>query len=645
MSATNDALVPSRMLLPLVLLLVHAVPDSTSMYDGRRRQLDVRPPRLEAASSEITIDGALDEAAWRRAAMLVGFSQYSPTDGRPAEDSTVVLVWYSATAIHFGIRAYEAHGPVRATLADRDRIFADDHVQLFLGTFDDGRQATVLAVNPLGVQADGALVETGRASGGFMGDAQRTREPTDLSPDYVFQSKGRVTPWGYEVEVRVPFKSIRFQPAPEQRWTLNVTRQVQHSGHEDSWAPARRSGASFLAQSGRLSGLRELRRGLVLDVTPTLTARSDGARAMDGGWDYRAGDPEVGGTVRWGITNNLTLNATANPDFSQVEADASEFAFDPRSGVFLQERRPYFLEGIEQFAVPQNLIYTRSIVQPVASAKLTGKVSGIDVAFLSAVDDRPYSFTGRDRPIANILRVQRDLGRQSRLGMAYTDRVEGDRANRVLDVDGRFVFGGVYALQFQAAGSRTRAGDSTVTAPLWDLSVARNGRSLGFRYRVGGIDEQFETWSGFISRGGVGRASASHRHTWFGATGARLETFTTELVLDGTWKYAAFVNGNDALEKKLHLNTSARLRGGWTAGASVLVERFGYDPDIYTGYAIAQARADGTGVDTLPFTGPQTASIPNLDVAVTVATPEFRHFSADAFVLYGHDENFFEWAS
>ncbi len=127
-------------------------------YVGRAGQLDVQIPRHEL---DAAIDGTLDEAAWGKAAVLTGFSQFSPTDGVPAADSTEVLVWYSPTAIHFGIRAFEAHGAVHATLADRDRIFSDDHIQILLSTFNDGRQATVFMVNPFGVQADGALVETG----------------------------------------------------------------------------------------------------------------------------------------------------------------------------------------------------------------------------------------------------------------------------------------------------------------------------------------------------------------------------------------------------------------------------------------------------------------------------------------------------
>jgi len=236
---------------PIVALLAaaivpHAGPDEpAATYIGSRNQVHVRIPRIDA---DARIDGRLDEAVWRRAAVLTGFSQFSPQDGVPADDSTQVLVWYSSTAVHFGIRAFERHGAPVATLADRDRIDADDQVQLLLSTFNDGRQALVFGVNPLGVQMDGTILETNRQqSGSFMSQAT-ARQQADLSQDFVFQSKGRVTEYGYEVEIRIPFKSLRYQPTETQSWGLNIVRVVQHSGFEDSWAPARRAAASFLGQ-------------------------------------------------------------------------------------------------------------------------------------------------------------------------------------------------------------------------------------------------------------------------------------------------------------------------------------------------------------------------------------------------------------
>src|SRR5437879_10324299 len=207
-------------------VLLHGGDSAT--YSGGDRQLAVQIPRCEA---DAVIDGDLSDSVWARAARLTGFSQYSPNDDVPAADSTQVLVWYSATAIYFGIRAFELHGRPTMTLANRDQIFGDDNVQILLGTFHDGKKALMFAVNPLGVQGDGAIIEganitaSGYIRGGLIGPEQ-----PDLSPDYVFQSRGRVTDWGYEVEVRIPFKSLGFQPKQPQDWRLNILRQVKHWG-------------------------------------------------------------------------------------------------------------------------------------------------------------------------------------------------------------------------------------------------------------------------------------------------------------------------------------------------------------------------------------------------------------------------------
>ena len=617
-------------------LALPALIDPPQIYHGRAGNLDVRLPRLEA---EIEVDGQLTEEAWGQAAVLTGFSQFSPSDGVPAVDSTDVLVWYSPTAIHFGIRAWEAHGAVHATLADRDRIGADDHVQILLSTFNDGRQATVFAVNPYGVQSDGALVETGSTSGNGFTNAVVRRETADLSPDYIFQSKGRVTERGYEVEIRIPFKSLRYQSAAEQTWGIHVTRLVQHSGYEDSWAPARRSSASFLAQSGRLVGLTDLRRGLVLDMNPSVTSRTTGQR--DGsGWEYVGGSPEVGGTARWGVTNNLSMTAAANPDFSQIEADAGQLLFDPRDERFFQEKRPFFLDGIEQFTTPNNLVYTRRVVQPVAAVKLTGKALGTGIALLSAVDDPGVSLT-RDNPIYNILRLQRDVGTNSRVGMVYTDRIEGDSYNRVLGADARLVFGGIYSLQLQAAGSRTRIAGATVTAPLWQARFLRNGRTVGLDASINSSDEKFRAASGFHPRPGLVRINFRPRATAYGKAGSLMESATFDINLNGRWRYDEFMRGDGVLDDQLHFNINTTLKGGWNLTTSLLLETFGYPYEIYGGYRIELPRPGG-GADTVAFTGGER--IPNRDYVFSFETPEFKHFSANAFILWGNDENFAEWS-
>src|SRR5438128_7311972 len=259
-----------------LLLLLQGAADGGSRYSGLAKQLDVRIPRVEA---EAKIDGVLDEPVWSRAALLTGFSQYRPVDGRPAEDSTDVLVWYAPDAIYFGIRAFEQAGTVvRATLAGRDNIDADDHVAILLDTYLDHRRATLIAVNPLGVQEDGVWSDgVGAGAAGGPSAGGRFDATIDLNPDYVYQSRGRLTDWGYEVEVRIPLKSLRYQSADPQDWGLQIVRVVQHSGYEETWTPAVRANASFLIQSGRLVGLTALQRGVVLDLTPEFTTKVDGA--------------------------------------------------------------------------------------------------------------------------------------------------------------------------------------------------------------------------------------------------------------------------------------------------------------------------------------------------------------------------------
>jgi hypothetical protein len=617
-----------------VLTLLGTTPPD--VYVGRERQLGVRVPRIDET---VVVDGRLDEAAWKNASLLTGFSQFAPSDGVPAADSTHVLVWYSPTAIHFGIRAFEQHGIPHATLADRDRISADDNVQILLGTFRDQRQALLFAVNPFGVQMDGTIVESGQSlSGGLTANVAHRVSP-DLSQDFVFSSKGRVTPDGYEVEIRIPFKSIRYQSTDKQSWDINVVRQVQHSGYEDSWAPAKREHPSFLAQGGSLDELQGLERGLVLDLNPIATQKVTGAPGIAGsGWSYNRNKPELGGNLRWGVSSNLTLNATARPDFAEVESDAGQIIFDPRNALFFPEKRPFFLDGIEQFSVPSNLIYTRRIGQPVAAAKLTGKVSGTTIAVLSAVDDTGSSGHG-DNAIFNILRAQRDIGGQSRIGVAYTDRILGSTSNRVADVDGRFV-SGMYSATFQLAGSHTKLTSGTLDGPLWNSSLTRSGKRFVARYSFSGSDPDFRTLSGFISRAGLVRTNADHRWTFYGDRGSSVERFTLQFVHDLTFQHERFVRRGDAQDKKFHLRTSTNLKGGWVVGLSWLMETFGFDPQFYSNYSIE--RTVGTTVDTIPFVG--VPRIPNRDYVIAITTPRFARASGDIFYVFGQDENFFEWA-
>ena len=596
-------------------------------YHGRLRQLDVRVPKHAA---EIRIDGIIDEAAWSEAALLTGFSQYAPVDGRAAEDSTEVLVMYSDHAIYFAVRAFEPHGTPIATLADRDRISGDDHIMFLLDTFNDRRRAFMFAVNGRGVQSDGMMSE---GSGGG----------TDLSPDFLFDSKGRLTPDGYEIEVRIPFKSLRYQPSSVQSWGINVVRRVQHSGHEQTWTPAERGQPSFLAQSGTFVDMTELKRGLVVDLNPVMTQRTTGSQisATDPAWRYRREDPEFGGNVRWGVTSNLTLNGTFRPDFSQVEADVGQVVFDPRSALYFPEKRPFFLEGSENFETPNQLIYTRSITAPEGAAKLNGKIGDLNVGVLSAVDDDGLSATGEDNPLYNMVRLRRDFGAQSTAGLVYTDRMEGDDYNRVAGIDSRAVVAGLIMFG-QVAGSWTREGDADLSGALFEFAVSKTGRTFGWNAGVDGVHPDFITRSGFLSRTGVAHANAGPRWTFFRTPGSLIETFSVNTYLDGTWDYRRFEKGTFPNDLKWHFNLNGSLRGGWRATVMSFLETFKYPGELYTNFYLEQRNASGVVTDTVPYTG--VDRLTNIGGMISVNTPQWQKFSANGNITFGHDDNFDEWS-
>jgi hypothetical protein len=596
--------------------------------------IQVSLPRLSGVSH--VVDGVLDDEVWTQASRLTGFSQYQPVDGRPAVDSTHVFVWYEATAIHFGIRAFETHGQVRATLADRDKISGDDHVMLVLDTYNDKRQAVVVAVNPLGQQADGILKDTQRSGSSFF-SGNTSPYSLDLSPDYVYVSKGRETDSGYEVEISIPFQSLRFQADPTQSWGFNVVRNVAHSGYSTTWTPVLQANASFLSQNGTLEDLTDLKRGLVLDISPEITG-SLNRGSGDASWDDDVRDP-LGVNVRWGVTNNLTLNGTVNPDFSQVEADVAQIQYDPRQALFFPEKRPFFLDGIELFQSPTNLVYTRRIGNPVSAVKLTGKTGSTNVAVLSAVDNTAGSLAGLAPRYFQAVRLGRDLSGQNSVGLTYTDKIDGERWNRVVAADGRLV-SGIYAATYQIGGSFTGGAGETVVAPMWRLATSASGRKYGATFAIVGFHDDFNAESGFITRTGIVQATLAPRVTWFGQEGGLWESFTAGLTFDGTWDYQRFTQGTGPNDRKLHFNTAYEFRGGWGGNTTVFFESFKYPAELYQGYFVAPAVAGG---DPTPYVGEDRLT--NLGFWSTSRTPQWKKFSGSLFVAAARDDNFFEWAS
>jgi hypothetical protein len=583
-----------------------------AVHSGVAGQTNVTPPKIEAT---VTIDGRLDEAPWSRAAILDGFSLYQPADGRPAPDSTQVRVWYSSDAMYFGIRAFAEPSTVAATLADRDRIGSDDNVEIHLDTFHERNRAFVFIVNPFGVQADGTKSE----GGGFIPGSNVGPGQNDLSADFIWESRGVLTPTGYDVEVRIPFASLRYPSSSVQTWGLQVVRKVQRNGYEETWTPARRASASFIAQSGTLEGLTGMRHGQVVELNPefTNTTRGDVNRQF-------SSKPQFGGNVRWAMGSNFVLNGTVRPDFSQVEADATQVAADERFALFYPEKRPFFVEALDQFNVPNQLVYTRTIVQPEGAAKITGKIGRIDVAALSALDQRTGTLT--ERPLIDIVRLRTGLGEQSQAGLLYSDRVGGGRSNRMLGADTKIVFKRIYFAQFQAVQSFTSLNGASTSGAMWEAVVDATNRGWGFHYNILGIQDDFRADNGFVPRTGFVRPNAANRFTWYGKPGAVAERFNIFATANALFRYDDFFKAKSLLEDAASAQMQLTLRGGWTLGVSPRIASYAFDPVGYQNYS--------------GFT--PSDRITTFVSGFSVATPQFQKFAATASTTVGNDVDFLE---
>jgi hypothetical protein len=602
-----------------LLLLIQAPGSGSALTVLGKGSPTAEIPRLE---SVVQIDGNLDEPVWSRATRLTGFWQYQPVDGRPAEEQTEVRVWYAADAIYFGVIAYDRNPRgIRATVADRDNIDNEDHVVLDLDTFHDRRRAFFFGVNPLGAQTDGVRSEgSGQVSSLIPGS-------TDKNPDFTWDSKGRITERGFEVEIRIPFKSLRYPGSNPQSWGFNVTRVVQRTGYTDTWTDVRRANASFLGQEGALGGLHDMHHGVTVEAQPFVTATAAGARdAVTEDFVREDLNPDAGLNLRLGFSS-YALDATMNPDFSQVESDEGQVTVNERFALFFPEKRPFFLEGIELFGSPQTLVYTRRIVNPKAGAKFTGKFGQLGVAHLTAVDE-----TGTSDAWFNITRLRRDFGRNSIAGVTFTNRDQTGNHNRVLAGDFRYVWG-LYYTQFQYGRSWTSTNDSSVDAPIWQAEFDRTGRSWGFNYLLNGQGQGFDAQAGFVNRlrSNVVTGHAFNRFTWYGAPRVLLENLTVFFGPERIWAYDQF-GFEPAIEGREQVDATFQLRGGWELNGHGERNFVDFQDSSFADYTIGSAvGAAYFPEDFSGFTG-----------QVKVTTPTWRKLGAEVTYGRGHSAIFEE---
>lgn len=434
----------------------------------------------------------------------------------------------------------------------------------------------------------------------------------DFNPNYIWQSDGRTTDEGWTAELRIPLISLRFRELPVQDWGIQVAREIRRNGYKQAWAPLTQDVSSTLSQSGRLVGLTGLRSRRLAELNPVLT----GARTGDSeSGSFRRSDPsaDFGMNGKVALTQNLVMEGTYNPDFSQVEADAGQIAVNERFALFFPEKRAFFLEGGEIFSTPARLVHTRQIADPVAGSKVIGKVGSFQVGWLGAVDESPSSLAGEaGHAVFNLARVRRDVGAASTVGLLFTDRTRTDGSgayNRVLAGDARLVFAGRYTVTGQAAGSLTRgAGDAGHSGlePFLHLDVQRSGRTLSWNANVTDVAPGFRTRSGFVTRAGDTEANATLSFTRFGAPGALVESRTLRVIANNFFRHDEFWRGGSPFEYEMEVWPTLSFRGSRSLTLVLRRGYFRFEEGDYEGYAV-----QGDGGEVLPFTVPPPLSAMN----------------------------------
>lgn len=473
-------------------------------------------------------------------AKVDGFIQRDPKDGEPASQRTIVYLAYDDKKLYIIFAAFDSQPAlIRARMNRRENIQDDDVVQVMLDSFHDQRRAFSFTCNPLGIQLDSLFAE----GSGF-----------DDSFDTLWDSQGKLTPQGYLVWMAIPFRSLRF-PASGQSWGIIFRRSIPRVNEQSYWPRVSSRIDGYLNQEATLDGLERISPGRNIQLTPYAVLRS--FRGIDGRdprhplFEKKIAESRFGLESKVVLKDKLVFDLAVNPDFSQVESDEPQVTVNQRFEVFFPEKRQFFLENASYFDTPVGLLFTRRIADPLFAARLTGKLGPYAIGALFADDRSPGKSVVRGDPIYghrayfDVIRVNRDIGKNSTIGAIFADREFLGEFNRVGGVDLHLKLRKNWTASAQALASSTQFPDSGYFAgPAYQVFVDRSGRKVDLHSFYNDNSSGFRTRTGFFRRPGIRRFGGFARYQFrpegkhlishgpnmfsqalFGHDGLRLEEF------------------------------------------------------------------------------------------------------------------------
>ena len=533
----------------------------------------------------LKLDGLLEEPLWRQAAIAGNFSESNPNERALPPIGIRTLMAYDEEYLYVAYIIEDDPADIRANYSDRDNIWQDDYAGMLLDTNGDGQTTYFIAANALGIQ----------------GDTRSNGNNEDESFDLIFDSAGQITDTGYQIEMAIPFRSLRFPQADIQEWraTFWITRP-REDRNTYSWAGMDRSNPCMSCQLGYLRGMANIKRGRNLEILPAVTGSQAGARdwnAPGSGFDNGRISAEPSLNIKLGLTSDLMLDATINPDFSQIESDAAQIDVNSPFALSYPERRAFFQEGADLFNTAIDAVYTRSINDPIAASKLSGRFGDWTVGYIGARDhnspillpfEESSALVSGGKSVSNIFRARRSFENSSYVAGLVTDRrLDEGGSGSVMGIDGNLRFRTKYYFAWQALASRTlEANDATLSASLGDrtfdrgnhtaaldgeqfwghginLNAGRGGRNWGFDLIWEQASPTFRTDNGFVTSNDYRRAHAMTRYAVYSETSRFFNRAFFWVGANRFWNYdnvrkdeSLFTGFNIMLKRQTRLNAN-----------------------------------------------------------------------------------------
>jgi len=484
---------------------------------GEQAGLSSHLGEIPFIESNVVLDGKVQEAAWERSLRVDINIETEPAENKEATVKTYAYIHQDGENLLVAFKAFDSSPEsIRAYLSDRDDIWRSDLVSIKLDTFNDSRRAFVFYSTPVGLQGDVVLDDN--------------NDEADRSWDSIWESDGSITPDGYEVEMKIPFKALRFESkSGKKTWGIELFRVIRKEVVHRISSQAKIRGLDCgVCQLKTVTGFEQVKPTRNLMIIPSVVLSSNKNREISENsvWGDSDSESRVGMDLRWGISEQAYLNMTLNPDFSQVEADAFQLDVNTRSVLFLTEKRPFFLDGKDYFNNWSKLVYSRIFEEPEYGIKYTAKQDSHTLGFMALKDKHtnfviPYSegsfLQTSDTESDNFsARYRYDLEEQSNLGFTLTHRSGDDYSNSVAGFDGKYWFSKKDYFRFQTFWSDTNNpdelvdyyenvtddGNAIVSKEMTGSTIAANythtGRDWRWYVTYHRFDEEFRADSGFI---------------------------------------------------------------------------------------------------------------------------------------------------